>query len=102
MEHVVYKELNWENTSNTGIKKYVIWENNEGGGARYWEVPKGTGFSNHSHRGYEHIFVLEGLMNFSNQVLEKGDCLLTAKGEEHEAIALEDSVILVIAEKSNL
>jgi len=101
MEHVVYNELDWEINSNTDQKKYVIWENNDGGGTRYWKVPKGTGFPNHSHKGYEHIFVLDGVMDFSGQVLEKGDCLLTAKDEEHEAFALEDSVILVVAEKGN-
>lgn len=40
-------------------------------------------------------------MDFSNTILTKGDCLITQKDEEHESIALEDSIILVIVESKN-
>jgi quercetin dioxygenase-like cupin family protein len=40
-------------------------------------------------------------MDFSGIVLSKGDFLCTSIGEEHEAIALDDSIILVMNERKN-
>lgn len=102
MQHQKYQTLNWkQNSSKNGIKSATIYENRSGGGVKYWSIPKGLGFILHSHRGYEYITLIEGEMNFSGQVLTKGDCLITLLGDEHEAVALKDSIILVTNEKSN-
>ncbi|MCJ8325609.1 MAG: hypothetical protein MJK08_00785 [Campylobacterales bacterium] len=89
MKHINFKTLKWTNQNN--IESVNIWENSENGGMTYWTV----------HKGYEHIILIEGKMNFSNTILTKGDCLITQKDEEHESIALEDSIILVIGESKN-
>lgn len=99
MKHINFKTLKWTNQNN--IESVNIWENSENGGMTYWTVPKGECFERHSHKGYEHIILIEGKMNFSNTILTKGDCLITQKDEEHESIALEDSIILVIGESKN-
>jgi len=99
MENIKLKSLNWTNPNE--IESIAIWENSEKGGMKYWNVPKGKGFNRHSHKGYEHIVIIKGKMDFSNKILEQGDCLLTKENEEHEAIALEDSIILVINQRDN-
>lgn len=59
MEHIVYKDINWDSIPGSGKQKFSITENNEGGGIRLWSVPKGESFPNHSHKGYEHICVIK-------------------------------------------
>jgi|TARA_B110000091_G_C13391553_1_gene300329 quercetin dioxygenase-like cupin family protein len=101
MQHLKYSELEWEDTSNPKIQKSTIWSNSEMGGTTFWKVPQGEKFPKHGHKGYEHIYLTEGVMEFSGVILQKGDFLCTSKGEVHEAIALEDSVILVMNERKN-
>lgn len=101
MIHLEYEQLKWERSANPKIQKATIWINVEMGGTTFWKVPKGEEFPNHGHKGYEHIYLAEGSMDFSGVVLKAGDFLCTSKGEEHEAFALEDSVILVMNERNN-
>ena len=101
MLHLEYNQLKWEDTSNPKIQKSIISTNSEMGGTIFWKVPKGEGFARHGHKGYEHIYMVEGSMDFSGVVLSKGDFLCTSIGEEHEALALDDSVILVMNERKN-
>ena len=101
MQHLEYEQLKWEDTTNPKIQKATIWTNAEMGGTTFWKVTKGQGFSMHGHKGYEHIYMAEGSMDFSGTVLRKGDFLCTSIGEEHEAFALVDSVILVMNERKN-
>ena len=67
-----------------------------------WKLSKGESFPKHSHKGYEHIYVIKGIIDMSNNILKAGDFLLTHEGEEHQATALEDTVILVICERKNI
>ncbi len=102
MEHIVFEDIPWENISVSGKEKFEIMSNSEGGGIRLWKITKGESFPNHSHKGYEHIYVIKGIINMSNNILKAGDFLLTHAGEEHQAIALEDTIILVICERKNI
>lgn len=101
MQHLKYDELKWVGTTNPKIQKAIMWTNSEMGGTIFWKVPKGQGFCIHGHKGYEHIYMVEGSMDFSGIVLSKGDFLCTSIGEEHEAIALDASIILVMNERKN-
>jgi len=101
MRHIPYQNIQWEHTETLGVEVSSIFENLEKGGIKYWKVKKGSGFKKHSHKGYEHILVVEGSMEFSNIIVRKGGMLVTSKDEVHEAVALVDSVILVINERSN-
>jgi anti-sigma factor ChrR (cupin superfamily) len=101
MQHLDYTHLPWIQTTTPGIVKAVVETNAEGGGLTFWKIPKGLGFARHGHRGYESIYLVQGCMNFSGIRMQVGDFLLTQEGEEHEAAALEDSVILVISQRKN-
>ena len=101
MQHIRYQDLIWSQTPSPGITKTEITKNNEGGGVSFWNLCAGAGFSHHSHKGYEYIYVVSGTMNFSGNVLKEGDFLLTTAGETHDAIALDASTILVINERKN-
>ena len=68
MKHINFKALKWTNQNNNEIESINIWENSENGGMKYWNVPKGECFEKHSHKGYEHIILIEGKMNFSNTI----------------------------------
>lgn len=101
MQHIEYQKLTWLAASAAGVSKADITRNAEGGGVAFWRVAKDAGFSHHSHLGYEYIYVVSGRMDFSGVVLGEGDFLLTTAGEAHGAVALQDSVILVINERKN-
>jgi quercetin dioxygenase-like cupin family protein len=101
MQHLNFQNLIWLKTPTPGIFKAEIQKNSEGGGLTFWRVPKEGGFPHHGHKGYEHIYLVKGSMNFSGELMHPGDFLLTSAGEEHEAIALEESIILVFNERKN-
>ena len=101
MQYLSYKNLAWTGAPGPEITKAEIARDAAGGGVAFWSVSKGSGFSHHSHKGYEYIYLVKGHMDFSGVSLREGDFLLTSEGEEHGAMALEDSVILVINERKN-
>jgi anti-sigma factor ChrR (cupin superfamily) len=100
MEHIVFKDIDWKDIPDSGKQKFEIMKNTESDGIRLWNIPKGESFPNHSHKGYEYICVIKGIIDMSNNILKAGDFLLTHAGEEHQATALENTVILVINEKN--
>lgn len=101
MKHLAYPDLVWANAGRPQITKAEIARDAVGGGVAYWRVPQGSGFARHSHKGYEYILLVKGKMNFSGVILNEGDFLITIQDEEHEAMALQDSVIVVVNERTN-
>jgi len=48
-----YNELNWEETSYSGIKSSENHEDHLGDRLRYFNLSKGSIIPNHNHQGYE-------------------------------------------------
>jgi quercetin dioxygenase-like cupin family protein len=101
MDIVQREALVWMDSPYPGIKKAVCASHDEGGALTYWEVPKGCGFPDHGHKGFEYTIVVAGKLQFGHILAEPTDIVCTRAGERHSAVALEDSLILVINQRSN-
>jgi quercetin dioxygenase-like cupin family protein len=101
MNTALFNNLNWLETPFNGITKAVCGQHEEGGDVAYWCVPKGSGFADHGHKGFEYTCVISGLMRFGENTLYPKDIICTYSGERHSATALEDSIILVIKQRTN-
>ena len=53
MKITKYNELNWEETSYSGIKSSENHEDHLGDRLRYFNLSKGSIIPNHNHQGYE-------------------------------------------------
>lgn len=49
----------------------------------------------HGHPGGEELFLLQGACEVDGRRLEEGDFLYTPPGEDHDLVALEDTVMLL-------
>lgn len=95
VRHVAYTDLPWRDEARPGMSRADIAGDASGARMTFWDVRAGARFPRHGHAGFEYICLVRGAMEFSGRVLHEGDVLPTAAGEEHEAVALRDSVLLV-------
>lgn len=102
MDIARHDSLVWVDTPYPGIKKAVCASHGEGGSATYWQVPSGCGFPEHGHKGFEYTFVVAGKLRFGDLEAGPADLVCTRAGERHSAVALEDSLILVVNQRANL
>lgn len=91
--------MNWEKTSYPGIVSTEDMNDQSGDRLRYFKLSKGAIIPLHSHKGYEKILILSGLIKFIDIELSNRDILYTSKNEEHSAIAIEETLMLVINER---
>ena len=84
----------FEDTGIPGIRSSLIWNEN-GNGSDVIEFKAGARFPRHDHEGPEEILMLSGRIRFGDLVLSAGDYLRIGPGEEHDAVALEDSVFFI-------
>lgn len=54
----------------------------------------------HVHQGTEEVVVLGGRVRIGEVELHEGDYLYTQPGEEHDVVALLDSIIFVSSQKA--
>ena len=94
-----YEKLDWGKTSYPGVKFSEDSDDQQGDRLRYFNLSKGSVIPNHNHLSYEKIVILSGLVKFLNEELSEADILYMKKGQEHSAVALEDTLMLVINER---
>ncbi|MCB6183803.1 cupin domain-containing protein [Leeia sp. TBRC 13508] len=100
MKFLNLENISWQELS-AGVSRADVYINEMGGGVKLWKMKKGTSFENHSHNGYEYIYVINGVLLVGGRCVGAGEFALTFKGEEHSAAALEDTTMLVTTERSN-
>ncbi|MDC8760546.1 cupin domain-containing protein [Janthinobacterium fluminis] len=95
-------ERNWSNAGIPGVQTCQTWEGKDGGGGYFAKFQAGAGFPKHAHHGmWEQIIVLSGALRFNHDEMRAGDVLQVQGIEEHEVLALEDSVVFVAHHKND-
>ena len=85
----------WADTEIAGLRSCVAWSNHAGDGGYFAQFRAGTRFPRHGHEGWEQLYVVSGAIRFDDVELHPGDLLQVQASDEHEAIALEDTVVFV-------
>jgi len=90
----------WKATDYPGIERSLFRNNDTGGRSSVVRLARGTRFPRHAHRGTEEVVILSGTVVIGGVELGPGDYLLTSPGEEHDVVAVTDSLIFVSSLKS--
>jgi anti-sigma factor ChrR (cupin superfamily) len=85
----------WSQTGLPGIESCSTWTGADGDGGYLARLSAGARFPKHTHQGWEQIVVLHGAVRFNDVELRSGDVLQVQGEDEHEALALEDTVLFV-------
>lgn len=89
----------WKPTDYPGIERSLFRNNDTGGRSSVVRLKRGSRFPQHAHHGTEEVVVLQGRVSIGGEVLDAGDYLFTAPGEEHDVVAESDAVIFVSSQK---
>jgi quercetin dioxygenase-like cupin family protein len=100
MKHLSYKNIDWQQTSYPGIQSHENDADTKGDRIRYFYLSKDAVIPSHNHLGYEKIVIMKGRVNFLELELSEGDILYAEKGQQHSAVAIEETLMLVINEKT--
>ena len=95
MQFNALKDYDWQATATPGAEKYEIWRGSENAYFAAFRVKAGTLFKPHKHPGWEYLTVLSGRWQVDDRELSPGDIAITAPGEEHTEVALDDSIIII-------
>lgn len=85
----------WTATDYPGIERSVLRLSAEQGRTSLVRMKSGCRFPAHSHLGHEDVLVLSGTVSLAGTVLHAGDYLCTDPGEEHDVVAIEDTMFYV-------
>ena len=85
----------WADSGITGVQTCPTWAGKDGDGSYLARFQAGASFPKHTHLGWEQIIVLEGAIRFNAVVMHAGDVLNVQGSDEHEALALEDTLLFV-------
>jgi quercetin dioxygenase-like cupin family protein len=90
----------WKPTDYPGIDRSLFRNNDNGGRSSVVRLAQGSRFPRHAHHGTEEVVVLAGAVRIGGVELAAGDYLFTQPGEEHDVVAVSDSVIFVSSQKA--
>jgi quercetin dioxygenase-like cupin family protein len=90
----------WKPTDYPGIDRSLFRNNDNGGRSSVVRLAQGSRFPRHAHHGTEEVVVLAGVVRIGGVELAAGDYLFTQPGEEHDVVAVSDSVIFVSSQKA--
>ena len=85
----------WSDTGFPGIQTCPTWTGKDGDGGYFARFQAGAHFPRHAHDGWEQIFVLQGAIRFNDIEMHAGDVLQVQSSDEHEAHALEETLLFV-------
>ncbi|XLZ70729.1 cupin domain-containing protein [Massilia sp. SR12] len=85
----------WRNSGIPGIEICPTWNGAGGDGGYFARFQAGARFPKHAHQGWEQIYVVEGAIRFNDVDLRAGDILQVEGSDEHEAQALEETLLFV-------
>lgn len=92
---VQQKDRIWSESGIPGVQTCPTWASKNGDGSYLAKFQAGASFPKHTHIGWEQIIVLEGLIRFNTVEMQAGDVLQVQGTDEHEAFALEDTLLFV-------
>lgn len=90
-----WEERSWAVTETPGIDYSVLRPQPDGGATIFLKFAKGTIGGEHTHPGGEELFVVSGDITIGGRRLKTGDFLYTPPGDSHDAVAHEETVLLM-------
>lgn len=90
----------WIPTDYPGVERALFRNNEAGGRSSFVRLKEGSRFPAHTHEGTEEVVVISGRVRLGDAELSEGDYLFTSPGEEHDVVALTDTVIFVSSQKA--
>jgi quercetin dioxygenase-like cupin family protein len=93
-------ERDWKATDYAGIERSLFRTNEAGGRSSVVRLTAGSRFPRHAHNGTEEVLVLSGTVSLGGTQLDAGDYMFTQPGEEHDVVAVSDTIIFVSSQKS--
>jgi anti-sigma factor ChrR (cupin superfamily) len=90
-----HAERDWGDSGIAGVQTCSTWTGSDGDGGYLARFQAGARFPKHTHQGWEQIFVLAGVIRFNDIEMRAGDVLQVQGSDEHEACALEDTLLFV-------
>ena len=85
----------WSASGIAGVQTCSTWTGSDGDGGYLARFEAGARFPKHVHRGWEQIVVLTGAIRFNDVEMRAGDVLQVQGSDEHEALALEETLLFV-------
>ncbi len=85
----------WDKSGMEGIAISTVWTDARGDGGYFAQFKNGAQFPLHAHDVWEQIVVISGMIRFGEVTLTQGDFLQVDVNDEHDAYALEDTVLFV-------
>jgi quercetin dioxygenase-like cupin family protein len=90
----------WRPTDHAGVERALFRYNETGGRSSFVRLKKGARVPAHAHHGTEEVVVISGAVSLGGVEMMEGDYLFTAPGEEHDVVAVTDTVIFVSSQKA--
>jgi anti-sigma factor ChrR (cupin superfamily) len=85
----------WQSAGIDGTEKAVLWRQGHGVATELFRLRRGVHYPEHTHAGWEQMFVLQGRLRMAGRDLGPGDFVFTEPGETHAPEILEDSLVLL-------
>ncbi|NHZ94874.1 cupin domain-containing protein [Massilia sp. CCM 8734] len=85
----------WCDSGIAGVQICSTWTGNDGDGGHLARFQAGARFPKHAHHGWEQILVVAGAIRFNDVEMRAGDVLQVQGSDEHEACALEETLLFV-------
>ncbi len=89
----------WISAGYDGAERALLRVSPDNGRTSLVRIKAGVHAKRHLHQAGEDVLVLSGRIVIAGHTLAAGDYLFTEAGEEHDVVALEDSVFYVASEK---
>mgnify|MGYP000061770263 CR=1 FL=1 len=89
----------WVPTDHPGVERALFRYNESGGRSSFVRLKKGAKVPAHIHEGTEEVVVISGTVRLGEAELSEGDYLFTSPGEQHDVVAVTDTVIFVSSQK---
>src|SRR5689334_4035449 len=93
--HRRWVEREWGPTPAAGIERLVLRENGSGGATYFLKFKAGVAAPTHNHPEGEELYVVAGDITIGGRRLKAGDYLYTPPNQSHDAVAHEETVLLL-------
>ena len=90
----------WKPTDYAGVERALFRNNESGGRSSFVRLKQGARFPTHAHQGTEEVVVISGKVRLGGVEMVESDYLFTTPGEEHDVVAVTDTVIFVSSQKA--
>lgn len=90
----------WAPTGYAGVERALFRNNETGGRSSFVRLAQGSRVPVHAHLGTEEVVVISGTVRLGETQMAAGDYLYTVPGEEHDVVAVTDTVIFVSSQRA--